>query len=183
MLPDHPQLAPDSKGDLFDGTEIEEALLLHVHALSEGEREAIAQQDPAVREMIDARRGHDARGPHAPARAVMHADARATSRRTAGEAEIEVDGRDVPARRQGGAAPDPGATCTTRMLRRPPGHGGAHLRGLDDRVHLGVTVDDDPGRDVMRTSGRYTFFKPDEVELQVSDRRGRSWWPAWATPG
>ncbi len=32
VLPDHPQLSPESRGNLFDGTEIEEALLLHVHA-------------------------------------------------------------------------------------------------------------------------------------------------------
>ena len=38
MLPDHPELAPESLGNLFDNTEIEEALLLHVHALSEDER-------------------------------------------------------------------------------------------------------------------------------------------------
>jgi hypothetical protein len=36
----------------------------------------------------------------------------------------------------------------------------------DDRVHLGVTVDDDPGSDVMRSSGRYLFFKPEEVEIR-----------------
>ena len=52
MLPDHPRLAPESRGDLFDGTEIEEALLLHVLALSDDEREAIAAADPAVREMV-----------------------------------------------------------------------------------------------------------------------------------
>ncbi len=52
MLPDHPQVAPQSRGNLFDGTEIEEALLLHVHTLSDGEREAIAGQDPAVAEMV-----------------------------------------------------------------------------------------------------------------------------------
>jgi hypothetical protein len=52
VLPDHPQLAPESRGDLFDGTEIEEALLLHVMALSDGEREDIARQDPAVRAMV-----------------------------------------------------------------------------------------------------------------------------------
>ena len=38
VLPDHPQLAPESRGDLFDGTEIEEALLLHVLALCDDER-------------------------------------------------------------------------------------------------------------------------------------------------
>ena len=53
MLPDHPQLAPESRGNLFDGTEIEEALLLHVHALSDGEREAIEHADPAVRAMVE----------------------------------------------------------------------------------------------------------------------------------
>ena len=53
MLPDHPRMAPESLGNLFDNTEIEEALLLHVKALSEGEREAIAAQDPAVREMVE----------------------------------------------------------------------------------------------------------------------------------
>ena len=53
VLPDHPQIAPESRGNLFDGTEIEEALLLHVHALSDAERAAIAEQDPAVREMIE----------------------------------------------------------------------------------------------------------------------------------
>jgi hypothetical protein len=52
-LPDHPDLAPESRGDLFDGTEIEEALLLHVLALSDLERDEIARQDPAVRAMIE----------------------------------------------------------------------------------------------------------------------------------
>ena len=52
VLPDHPQLAPESRGDLFDGTEIEEALLLHVLALSDDERDEIAREDPAVRAMI-----------------------------------------------------------------------------------------------------------------------------------
>ena len=53
VLPDHPQLAPESLGNLFDNTEIEEALLLHVHALSDSERDRISAQDPAVRAMIE----------------------------------------------------------------------------------------------------------------------------------
>ena len=31
-------------------------------------------------------------------------------------------------------------------------------------VHLGVTVDDDPGQELMRETGRYLFFFADEVE-------------------
>ena len=41
LLPDHPSIAAQSRVDLFDNTEIEEALLLHVHALIDAEREAI----------------------------------------------------------------------------------------------------------------------------------------------
>jgi len=36
--------------------------------------------------------------------------------------------------------------------------------GYDDRVYLGVTVDDDPGQELMRETGRYLFFFPNEVE-------------------
>ena len=53
VLPDHPQIAPESRGNLFDNTEIEEALVLHVHALSDAERESGAEQDPAVRAMLE----------------------------------------------------------------------------------------------------------------------------------
>ena len=53
VLPEHPQIAPESRGDLFDGTEIEEALLLHVLALSDDERALIERDDPAVRAMIE----------------------------------------------------------------------------------------------------------------------------------
>ena len=52
VLPDHPQIAPESRGGLFDSTEIEEALLLHVLALSDAEREEIERQDPTVRAMV-----------------------------------------------------------------------------------------------------------------------------------
>ena len=48
VLPDHPQIAPESRGGLFDSTEIEEALLLHVKTLSDGEREEIERDDPTV---------------------------------------------------------------------------------------------------------------------------------------
>src|SRR4051812_44560807 len=53
MLPDHPEIAPESRGSLFDSTEIEEALLLHVLALSDGERGELANADPAVKAMIE----------------------------------------------------------------------------------------------------------------------------------
>jgi hypothetical protein len=52
VLPDHPQISPQSRGNLFDNTEIEEALVLHVHVLSDTERAQAATQDPVVQEML-----------------------------------------------------------------------------------------------------------------------------------
>jgi len=34
----------------------------------------------------------------------------------------------------------------------------------DDRLYFGVTVDDDPGQDLMRDTGRFLFFFAGEVE-------------------
>jgi hypothetical protein len=52
VLPDHPKIAPESRGNLFDNTEIEEALVLHVNALTDAEREQAGAQDPVVDEML-----------------------------------------------------------------------------------------------------------------------------------
>jgi len=34
----------------------------------------------------------------------------------------------------------------------------------DDKVHIAVTMDDDPGQDMLRDLGIYRFFSPAEVE-------------------
>ena len=39
------------------------------------------------------------------------------------------------------------------------------LIDYDDAVHLAVTIDDDPGQQLMRETGRFTFFRPHEVEV------------------
>jgi hypothetical protein len=53
VLPDHPRIAAQSRGNLFDNTEIEEALVLHVHALSDRERDQAAGHDPVVAAMLE----------------------------------------------------------------------------------------------------------------------------------
>jgi hypothetical protein len=159
VLPDHPQLSQKSRGDLFDATEIEEALLLHVHALSDGEREEISEQDPAVREMV-------ARAVAATPEDLFELHASMEPSNFLGEQELEVDhrrfirgGKVVLRLGKGGDPHDAildGRLATIERI----------YVDYEDHVHLGVTVDDDPGRDVMRSSGRYLFFKPEEVEIR-----------------
>ena len=44
----------------------------------------------------------------------------------------------------------------------------------DDRVHLGVTIDNDPRQELMRETGRFHFFFADEVELVPDAQTGRT---------
>ncbi len=43
ILYDYPQIAPESPGDLFDGTEIDEILALRILTLSDDEKREIRQ--------------------------------------------------------------------------------------------------------------------------------------------
>ena len=52
ILYDYPQINPQSQGDLFDSTEIEEALLLHVNLLSDEEKKRIGQSDEKLQAML-----------------------------------------------------------------------------------------------------------------------------------
>jgi hypothetical protein len=159
VLPDHPQLAPQSRGSLYDATEIEEALLLHVHALSEDERRAIDEGDPTVREMV-ARAA--ATGPDDILR--LHGVMQPVEE-PPGEERIEVDGATYERGGKLRLRPDGGADAYDLLLTGRTATIERIYVDYDDGVHLGVTVDDDPGRELMRESGRFLFFKPHEVEL------------------
>lgn len=53
ILYDYPQIAPESAGDLFDGTEIDEILSLRIMTLTDEEKREIRQSDDRAREILD----------------------------------------------------------------------------------------------------------------------------------
>jgi hypothetical protein len=53
ILEDHPQIAPESPGDLFDGGEIDELLILNVLALTDDEKAEMRETDPRAREILE----------------------------------------------------------------------------------------------------------------------------------
>ena len=207
VLPDHPQLAPQSKGNLFDGTEIEEALLLHVHALPDMEREAIADQDPAVRAMVEraaATTAEDLLDLHG----VMHPTEPGVlspaeqppaeqpsphpvfegwrpqaqvERRPAEQTEPPRPPDDLPDF-TGNAEVTTGGGVTFRLgdrvRLRPKREGDAidHmvdgrtatieklLHDVDNRLYFAVTVDGDPGQELLRDTNRFLYFFEGEVE-------------------
>jgi hypothetical protein len=170
VLGDHPRIAPESLGNLFDNTEIEEALLLHVQTLSDDEREQVAAQDPAVREMLErasAATPEEVAALHGRLEHIEPADPGPPpepGHPNPGEQTLEVDG--VRFHKGGKVVLRPGTDRDVydRMLdgRR------ATIERLyidyDDGAHVAVTVDDDPGQELFRETGRYLFFKAGELE-------------------
>ena len=53
ILSDHPQIAPESPGDLFDGGEIDQLLILNILSLTDEEKAEMRASDPRAREILD----------------------------------------------------------------------------------------------------------------------------------
>ena len=53
ILYDYPQIAPESVGDLFDGTEIDEILALRILTLSDEEKREVRRSDERAREVLE----------------------------------------------------------------------------------------------------------------------------------
>jgi hypothetical protein len=171
ILPDHPQLAPESLGNLFENTEIEEALLLHVHALSDSERRQIAAQDTAVRAMIEraaattpaellelhGRMGLRDPTPPAPPPDLPD-ELPGELAQAAVEGTVYRRGEQVVLRLR--ARTDPydrmldGRIATIRRIRVD----------MDDRVHFAMSLADDPMHQVLGETGRFLTFFAGEFE-------------------
>jgi hypothetical protein len=52
ILYDYPEVAPESPGDLFDGTEVDELLIMSVLTLTDREKEEMRASDPRGREIL-----------------------------------------------------------------------------------------------------------------------------------
>ena len=53
VLPDYPQVAPESPGDFFDGCEIDQLLVLNILGLSDAEKDEIRRGDPRARAILE----------------------------------------------------------------------------------------------------------------------------------
>jgi hypothetical protein len=176
VLPDHPRIAPESRGGLFDSTEIEEALLLHVQTLSDQERAQIEAADPAVREMVE-------RAAAATPEDIVRLHGRVTMRDrdpltesppepppglvdpSAGQTEAVVDGVRFRRGDHVRLRPSPDADLHARLLDGRSATIERVFVDYDGKMHLGVTIDGDPGQELMRETNRLLFFFAPEVEV------------------
>jgi hypothetical protein len=187
ILEDRPRIAPESPGDLFDATEIDEILSLRTMTLTDEEKREARATDPRAAEIIDR---VDAMPPELLER--LHGAIRSPGPRRGWDTGTD----DVPVFTTEKPWWDPGADASVspetdritvagqqigkggKVRLRPSGRADAQdmflagrvatveavLFDVDGSQHLAVTIDDDPGSDLQRAQGRYWYFAPDDVE-------------------
>jgi hypothetical protein len=191
ILYDHPEIAPESEGDLFDATEIDEILTLRTMALTDDEKAEARATDPKAAALIDR---VDAMSPDALDR--LHGTIR--YRRPVADETPTLPEPDAPWW-------DPGADSSVSpetdevvvagvavrrgsMVWMRPGMRRADaqdflfagrlaevqavLHDVDGQVHVAVSPADDPDADLQRGHGRFLYFAPDELEPAGREREG-----------
>ena len=196
ILYDYPQIAPESPGDLYDATEIDEILTLRTMTLTDDEKRQARATDPRAAAIIDR---VDDMPPEILDKlhgALRYLRSSTTAADQDTRAENHADTVEPPPWWDPGAdasvSPESDSVqigdvsiskgCRVR-LRPGPRRSDAQdmfLAGKTARVeavyfdveeneYLAVTLEDDPAADFMQTHGRFLYFYPDEVEpLEVN---------------
>lgn len=149
ILYDYPRVAPESKGDLFDSTEIDEILTLRTLTLADAEKNEIRASDERARRLLERL---EASSP---------------------EDMLELHGtmRRVQQIKRGDRVrlrPKKRADIFDTLFEGKIAIIEAVEEDFEGKTHFAVVLEDDPGRDIgeMRQIGHRFFFAPEEVELQ-----------------
>ncbi|MGA7262505.1 MAG: hypothetical protein WA709_24855 [Stellaceae bacterium] len=171
ILYDYPQIAPESPGDFFDGTEIDEMLTLRILTMTDEEKREMAATEPRARALLERT---EAMTPMEIGR--LHGALR--SPRGLGEnawsgiddqpplASVRVAGAELTVGDRVRLNPKGRADIMDLVLKDRVAVIEAIECDFEDRVHLAVTIADDPGREMGfgHMPGHRFFFGPDEVQ-------------------
>jgi hypothetical protein len=173
ILYDHPRVAPESPGDLFDATEIDELLALRTATLADEERRQARATDPRSAALLDRverlppevlRRLHGAFRDLEGAEMVPAAPPSAAG---ASEVTAIAPGSRVRVRPPGLRRTDAqdllfaGRTATVQKVERD----------VDGEVLLAVTIDEDPATELHLWYGRHRYYRLDEVDPLAPEGR------------
>jgi hypothetical protein len=179
ILYDHPEIAEQSEGALFDSTEIDEILTLRVMTMTDEEKAQARATDPLAAELIDR---CDSMSPESMQQ--LHGILRNPHAGLIPEIPEGIDWWDPLA--DNAVRPDLDAVLVngvrvaagSRVRLRPSRRADAQdifFAGKSARVtsvhedvdgdkYVGVIVEDDPDVEMPDSYGRYLYFAPDEVE-------------------
>lgn len=163
ILYDYPQIAPESPGDLFDGAEIDEILTLRILTMTDAEKREAAAADPRVRALIERTEAlgeQDLARLHGALRSPRDFPKPTPVSTACGAGEPLAVGARVRLR------PKAGGDIMDIVLAGKIAIVEAIERDFEDRTHVAVTIEDDPGRDLGlgRFPGHRFFFSREELE-------------------
>jgi len=188
ILYDYPQIAPESAGELYDGTEIDEILTLRTMTLTDEEKAEARATDERARKLMDR---VDSMPPEMLDK--LHGAIRYLEETPGIKKEPDpIETITTP----GTPWWDPGADASvdpetdsvtiagvavakgSKVLLRPGSRRAdaqdmflegrtatvaAVLLDVDGNTHVAVTIDDDPGAEISAAHGRFRYFAPDEL--------------------
>ncbi|MGB7136187.1 MAG: hypothetical protein WBD46_12905 [Acidobacteriaceae bacterium] len=185
ILYDHPRIAPESTGDFFDGTEMDEMLALRVLTLTDEEEAEMRQGDARAAAILERTQTlpaehlmklHGAvRGMRPAAPGVTHAEAQMEPWNPFEEAPavesvrvfgVEVRKGDRVRLWPGRKADDRKADILDMAMHGKVAMVEAIEQDLEGNLQFAVVLEDDPGRDMglLRQAGHRFFFSPEEIE-------------------
>ncbi|MEY2609257.1 MAG: hypothetical protein QOH31_7154 [Verrucomicrobiota bacterium] len=168
ILYDYPKIAPESAGQLFDGTEIDEILTLRVMTMTDVEKEEMRQSDERARQILERTESlpeDQLWRMHGVVRDLRSLDDDFFSNDRRLEV-VEVNGVQLRTGHRVRIRPKSRADIMDIALEGKTAIIEAIEQDAENRIHLALVLDDDPGKDLgfMRQPGHRFFFALDEVE-------------------
>lgn len=187
VLYDHPEVARESPGDLYDATEIDEILALRVLTLTDEEKSEARATDGRAAAIIDRcerlspeeweRLHGGAWKPGALDRglgdgaSVPWWDPEADALADPWTGSVVVRGVEVRKGSPVRLRPSHRADAQDLFLDGLDATVAGVFSDVDGNEHVAVTIDDDPAGAELSAQGRHLFFHPDEVEPRGGGRR------------
>ena len=164
IMYDHPGVAPESPGDLFDAGEIDEILSLRTLTLTDAEKREARATDPRAKAIVDR---VDALPEEVFAR--LHGAVRSLRSVAPEDDAVTIDGVRVARGSRVRLAPRrSGTDAHDVFLRDRTARVQAVLLDVEDDRHVAVVLEDDPGADLHEWYGRYYYFAPAEL-IPIAD--------------
>jgi hypothetical protein len=175
ILYDYPKIAPESAGNLFDGTEIDEILTLRIQTMTDEEKAEMRDVDEHARRILE--RTELMPEDHL---LQMHGTMRSKPPSTEDffnpkerRQTVTVDGVELNAGDRVRIRPKRRADAFDMMLNGKIAIIEAIEEDVQNEVHLALVLEDDPGRELgmSRQPGHRFFYGVDEVETVEESER------------
>ncbi|GAA2629855.1 hypothetical protein [Paractinoplanes durhamensis] len=169
ILYDHPAVAAQSPGELFDATEIDEILTLRVMTMTDAEKAEARATDPraaAIVDRCDAITPGDLERLHG---GRIDSDPWWDAAVSPGPTSVLVDGVEVGKGSVVRLHPRRRADAQDLFFAGQLARVTAVLSDVDGGTHVAVVLVDDPAADLHDWYGRYLYFAPDELALVLGE--------------